>query len=419
MPIDQEELGQRLREAREASSMTQAQVAGELNVARSTVAEMEAGRRSVSGLELERLAYLFGKDLREFLSPRFDASDGLAVAFRAAPELARNDLARSLRDAVRLGRELSNLEALLGLGPPTLAGPLFPAEIPRNRLQARQQGEKAAQEERRRLDLGMAPVDDLAELLEGQGVRTAWIDLPDEVSGLTLRQREAGLFVVVNRRHPWIRRRFSWAHELAHVRLDADISGTVSRVDARDDLREIRANAFAATFLMPEAGVRQYVEELGKGEPSRSRTELFDGGEGGLAVEGRSAPGRQRLQMYDVVLVAHHFKVSRLAALYRLHNLKLLDRRELDDLLAQERAGLGRRTERLLGLERPDHQTLREEFRHRFLGLALDAYRLEHISRAKLVELAGLVGVEREPVEALLAEMGFHDEPVEARFPDP
>lgn len=406
--VSQEELGQRLRVARESAGLTQAGVAEHLSLSRPTVADIEAGRRSVSGLELDRLSYLFGRDIRDFLGPSFNAEDALSAMFRAAPELAQDDVAESLRKTVRIGRELSKLKEALGLFESGLSAPSFSAVVPRARWDAVQQGERAAVEERRRLDLGSAPIEDLAELLEAEGVSTVWIELPADISGLTLRLRDAGLFVIVNSRHHWLRRRFSWAHELAHVRLDPDLVSGVSRVGDREDLREVRANAFAAAFLLPEDGVRQYVEALGKGEPSRSRAQLYDEA-GALSVEGRSSPGSQRIQLYDVVLVAHHFKVSHKTALYRLLNLKLLKPGEFRELLASEEGGAGRRIRTLLGLPDPDHRSLRREFRHRFLGLSLEAYRRELITRGKLFELARLVEVTREEVLDLLEEAGLLD----------
>jgi len=58
MPISQQELGRRLRVAREACRMTQEAVARRLGVSRSTVAQMELGNRAVTSLELDRLAGL-------------------------------------------------------------------------------------------------------------------------------------------------------------------------------------------------------------------------------------------------------------------------------------------------------------------------------------------------------------------------
>lgn len=128
-----------------------------------------------------------------------------------------------------------------------------------------------------------------------------------------------------------LRRRFSLAHEYAHVVVDRDRAGLVSRASDRDDLIEVRANSFAASFLMPEEGVRQFVAGLGKGSPSRTYAEMFDEA-GSVDVEGRSEPGSQSVQLYDVVQLAHYFGVSRLAALYRLRNLRLVSAAEFEQL---------------------------------------------------------------------------------------
>ena len=54
MSMDQAELGRRLRQAREACGLTQDDVAQEMGLARATVAQIELGNRSVSGLELAK-----------------------------------------------------------------------------------------------------------------------------------------------------------------------------------------------------------------------------------------------------------------------------------------------------------------------------------------------------------------------------
>lgn len=411
MPITQEDLGRRIRSAREACRLTQSQVAEELGVSRPTVAQIEAGNRSVSGLELDRIAHLFGRDLREFVAGSFDDGDSLAALFRAQPEvLAQPAVAEALRDCVALGREITQLERLLGVE--AGAGPVaaYPLPAPANRWQAIEQGERLAEEERRRLGLGDTALPDLAELLEAQGIRTGAVDLPEDVSGLTLNDQKLGLFVVANRRHHVLRRRFSFAHEYAHVLADRDRFGLVSQASERDNLIEVRANAFAATFLMPEDGVRQFVAGLGKGKPSRGYADVFDGRES-LDAEGRTPPGSQELQLYDVALLAHHFAVSRLAALYRLRNLRLLSKTELDRLKGLDEAGRGRQVALHLGLSEPDHAEARDWFRHRILGLALEAYRREEISRGKLDELAARLHYEREQVQSLLEDAGLDDLP--------
>jgi Zn-dependent peptidase ImmA (M78 family) len=279
--------------------------------------------------------------------------------------------------------------------------PAYPLRVPRTKWEAIQQAERVAAEERRRLGLGDAPLPSVAELLEGQGVRTAKAALPDDVSGLTVADSDVGVLVVVNEAHAPSRQRFSLAHEYCHVLLDRDEKGTISRTSQRDTLPEVRANAFAAAFLMPPMGVIGFLQGLAKGKPSRLKAEVFDEEEV-LVAQARPAPGTQDIQLYDVVLLAHHFGVSRISALFRLKSLKLLDEPEFADLQSQEQAGRGRQIAQMLGLAEPQEDG--DGIRARIVALALEAYRREEITRRKLEELAGLAGLDAAAVEALLGE---------------
>lgn len=388
--------------------MTQDEAARHLGVSRPTFVQIEAGNRSVSSLELSKLGYLFGRDIREFVSDaEFVEKDALAALFRAQSDVASQpQVLQKLRDCMALGHELTNLERLVGIDRDVAAVASYPMPSPRNRWEAIQQGQRLAEEERRRLGLGNGPLPDLAELLESLGVRTGLVDLPDDVSGLTLSDSKIGLFVVTNGAHHYLRRRFSLGHEYAHVVADRDRFGLISRASERDDMIEVRANAFAANFLMPEDGIRQFVSGLGKGKPSRAFAEVFDEA-GSLDVEGRSDPGTQALQLYDVVRLAHHFGVSRLSALFRLRNLRLLTETEFEQLKALDERGKGKQLAELLGLPEPDHAEMRSEFKHRFLGLALEAFRRDEISHGKLRELVAMADVPPDDVDRLIEDAGL------------
>ncbi len=208
MPITQEELGRRIRSAREACGLTQEQVAADLGVSRPTVGQIEAGNRAVSSLELDQLAQLFGRDIREFVAKDFGEADPLAALFRAQPEvLAEPAVAEALRDCVALGREITSLERLIGIDGGSAATASYDLSPAKTRWEAIQQGERLATEERRRLGLGDGAIPDLTELLETQGIRTGVLDLPPDVSGLTLNDPKVGLFVVANRVQHVVRRR--------------------------------------------------------------------------------------------------------------------------------------------------------------------------------------------------------------------
>ncbi len=407
--LTQIELGARIRAARETSRLTQDAVARHLGLSRTAVVQLEAGHRSVSSLELGSLAYLFGRDIRELLAPSFHDEDPLGALFRAQPDVGQHpSVMKTLRACIALGRELTELESLVGIDRRATATAGYAMAAPRARWEAIGQGERLADEERRRLGIGSGPLPDLVEVLESQGVRTGLVNLPEDISGITLSEGQGGLFVVANRAHHHLRRRFSFAHEYAHVVVDRDRFGLVSRSSQRDDLIEVRANAFAASFLLPDDGLRLFIAGLGKGKANRASAEVFDEA-GSLDVPrgGRSAPGSQTLQLYDVLQLAHHFGVSRLSALFRLRNLRLISEADFDHLKALDDAGKGKQLADMLGLPSPRHGEERNEFRHRFLGLALEAYRRQEISHSKLSELAAMLGLAAPKLGQLLDEAGL------------
>jgi len=408
MPINREELGRRLKEAREACGLTQEDVGKRFGLSRSTIAQMELGNREVTSLELDRLAYLYGKDILHFLSEGVPQGDVMTVLFRAHPELRQDEpFLDSLRPTLAVGRELSNLEHLLEVEREVSVPTVYPLKAPKTRWEAIQQGTAVAAEERRRLDLGDDPIRDIAQVLEGAGVRTGEVPFPDDISGLTVEGPDVGILVAVNNAHPRIRQRFSFAHEYSHVLLDRE-RPTVSRASERDNLREVRANAFAAAFLMPEEGVRRHVSGLGKGRQSRATAYVYDEEEA-IRGERRTPAGTQDLQIYDLVQIAHDFGVSEIAALYRIRNMRpsLVTDAEFERLMQIVEAGRSKEIRAGLGLPDPEEYWRRREFRHRFLGLALEAYRRERISRSKLMELARLVDVSPEAMERLIEESGI------------
>ena len=409
MPLTREELGQRIRSARESCGLTQEQLGETVELSRVAINQIEAGSRSVSSIELDRIAHAVGRDIKAFFADAFVEQDALTALFRTEAQLAEQaELGPALQECLALGREMTNLERLLEIDRAQLRAATYELPAPKSRWDAIQQGQRIATDERQRLGLGISPAGDLIELFETQGVRIGLVTLTDNISGLTLWDDKIGIFVVINRDHSPVRRRFSLAHEYAHVLVDRDRSGAISRSENRTELLEVRANAFAAEFLMPSEGVVQFVHALGKGSASRAQVAVFDESDV-VQVEQRATPGSQDIQLYDVTLLAHHFGVSRISALYRLKNLRLIDERELQRLKTEEDDGAGKAIADFLAADDPvEEPGMRDEFRRRFLGLALEANRREEITQSKLTELAAMVGMKRQDVERVLSSVGLN-----------
>ena len=386
-------LGRRLRAAREARGLSQRAVAEALGVPRTAVTQVEAGNRSVSTLELTKLAECYRRSISHFFEQAVeDEGEGVLIALhRTVPGLEQSGGVREQVDrCVALCREGVVLEKLLGQAP-RIGPPVYDMRAPRTVGEAVTQAEQLAEEERRRLNIGNAPLSDVSELIGSQGIWASGLELPDHMSGLFLRHPSIGLSILVNASHPRGRKRFSYAHEYAHALLDREGTVSVSSIGNSADLVEKRANAFAAAFLMPRSGVSEVLRSLDKGLPSRHEQTIFDAATGGcIETEFRPPVGSQKITYKDVALVAHHFGVSYQAALYRLKSLKHVSQRDSDGLL--EREGFGREYLKLLGmldeLEEPEQRRYWDrELRSEIAHLAIEAYRREEISRGRLLEL--------------------------------
>ena len=244
--------------------------------------------------------------------------------------------------------------------------------------------------------------------MERQGVCAVAAPMPAEVSGLTLVDDAAGTVVAVNGRHGFNRQRFSLAHEYAHVLFDRERQACLSRRDDQESLMEVRANSFAAAFLLPADGVRRFVGYLAKGQASRTRRQVSDGRDVHSA-ERRLPAGSQGLRLHDVAMLAHHFGVSRVAALYHLNSLGIVTEPQRA-VLAERNAGQGKRIANLLGLRNPGVARRRVP-RKRLVTLGIEALEREIISYSKLRELAGLVGVSEDDLEELVVAAGIDPRP--------
>ncbi|MFM9971261.1 MAG: helix-turn-helix domain-containing protein, partial [Burkholderiales bacterium] len=323
MAIDATEIAKRLRQARDEAGINQQQAADAIGVHRTSISQLEAGNRAVSTLELTRLAILYGQPVTWFLSENStDEEDVIVALHRAVPGLedapeSKQQISRS----VALCREGVSLERVLGhaprKGPPTYSEPL-----PSSAWDAIAQGQRIAEEERRRLDLGARPINDLVSLIAEQGIWACGADLPDKMSGLFLHHASIGLVILVNDSHARARRRFSYAHEYAHALLDRNRPVTVTSADNAAELIEKRANAYAAAFLLPREGVIEVLSALDKGQPSRTDETVFDAATGGhFDAQSRQAARSQRITYQDAATLAHRFGVSYQAAVYRLLSL--------------------------------------------------------------------------------------------------
>lgn len=384
-------IGRRIREARERRGINQQTVADALSIPRTAVTNIEAGTRNVSTLELTKLGALFNLPPAAFFDGS-EVSDLAVIRARALSEATNSpEFGRAIDRMIDLCREGAELRRLLDQENPASL-PNYARRV-MNAGDAIRQGEGCAREERRRLGLGNAPIGNLSALVGGRGV---WVaseakEFPANISGLFLNHPAIGMAILINGAHDPVRRRFSYAHEYGHALFDRQDELRLTKDRNSTELVEKRANAFAAGFLMPAAGVLDQLRLLGKGQPSRRAQVVYSvATDSNDEAETRPRTGSQVVTFQDVAVLARHFGVSYDAMVWRLRNLDQLDKPATSALLDQKEEG--RRYLKMLRL--PDlfewaatSEEPEQELRSQLVRLAIEAYRREEISQGRLREI--------------------------------
>lgn len=159
MSIDPAILGKRLKNARTNCRTTQDDAAKELGIPRTALVNIESGQRSVSTLEVSKLARLYRRSVGELLSDSADSDEDIFVVLhRIDQDFAEDPVVKEkVSQHVAICREGNGLRELLGIsdedGPPEYNLP-----APQSTMDAVEQGNRVAAQERCRLSLGTNPL---------------------------------------------------------------------------------------------------------------------------------------------------------------------------------------------------------------------------------------------------------------------
>ncbi len=160
---------------------------------------------------------------------------------------------------------------------------------------------------RQQMRLGFEAVANIFHLIEEFGLpvvrRNMEEDGPDGIYA-----NNGGIAVaVINTSRPRNRQRFTAAHELGHHVFAASKGLQVDEnIFQQKGLKEQKANAFAAHFLMPENGMRSFL--------SKDRRKLH-------------------INPQDIVHLGHHFGASHEAIIYQMHNIGIINASERSKFL--------------------------------------------------------------------------------------
>ncbi len=287
------DIGERLRIAREAAKIRQADAAAVIGAVRTTLVAIEQGQRKVRISELQQLARAYNTSVNALLRQEAVHVD-LEPRFRRLSESSNGAADAAVQLMSDLAKAEVELEHLLGVRRVRN----YPAERPILRGDVRAQAEQDAAELRQRLGLGISPVPDIITLLELElGVRVYVRRFDGKISGLFAYDGALGPCMLLNANHPRERRTQTAAHETGHMVATRSEPEILHYNEPENSREERYANAFGRAFLTPARAVMQKFQEV--------------------------TAGSDRLSRRHVIVLAHFFGVSREAMVRRLEELSL------------------------------------------------------------------------------------------------
>ena len=289
-----EEIGRRLRIARDNAGIRQDEAAVAIETSRPTLVAIEKGVRRVRMHELQILANRYGVSVNALLRREAIHTD-LIPRFRKIRETEDEHILEAIRLLNDLAKAETEIENLLGIK----RRREYPPERSIGAGDVVRQADKDAQELRDFLGMGSGPINDIFSLIElDLGIRLYQRRLPSKIAGLFSYDPIIGACILLNANHPIERRAQSAAHELGHfigTRQVPEVLEENSRFQSRE---EKYANAFGYAFLTPAKSFENSFRQL--------------------------TAGAERLTRRHIILLAHQHHISREACGRRLEELDLV-----------------------------------------------------------------------------------------------
>lgn len=379
--LSPQEIGRRLRLARENSGARQDEAAKIIGMSRPTLIAIEQGVRRVRIQELQMLAKHYGVSVNALLRREAVHTD-LIPRFRKLRETEDGHALEAIHVCNDLIKAEIEIENVLGIK----RRRNYPAERGINEGDVLKLAEKHAQDLRDWLGIGSGPIADIFSIIElDLGIRLFQRRLSSgsKVAGLFTYDDDVGACILLNANHPWARRVQSAAHEVGHfygTRRIPEVLEDDEQFLSRD---ERYANAFGRAFLTPAQSFSESFNQLKE-------------------ITGKTT---RRL----VILLAHQYNISRQACVMRLEELGLAKKGtwewfEANGGIKDEHARevLGASADRA-DLAKSDAERL---VSHRMSLMAHAAWKRELMSEGQLAEL---LKVSRVEVRGIIDQIELED----------
>jgi Zn-dependent peptidase ImmA (M78 family)/transcriptional regulator with XRE-family HTH domain len=342
-------LGLRVKEARKRLGMSQQELGELLEVEHAQIiSQIESGERQIKAWELARLSAILHTSVTDLLKE--ETLPEPVVLWREQPD---KNYQKIETEFVQQSRNYDLVEKLSGV---RSKSQLRPADIPGEKLDYREAAE-LANEAAKALNLGRVPATSLTKVLEEDfGVK---IFYRENLAGSAASAvGDFGQSILMNSSEaPW-RRNYNFAHELFHLLTwNAMPPDRLRKEQNLKEKFEKLANYFASCLLLPaECVLTAFQAKLNE----------------------------KKISFADLIEIAREFDVSTEALLWRLVNLRQIDREEVRKAQADLNFRMLDRTTMAERWSKP------EDLSDRYVRLCFLCFQKEQISRAKLAELLGI-----------------------------
>lgn len=329
-------LGIRLQQARKAAGLSLRALADPLGLSHAAIKKYEDGDVYPSSDILIKLAKALNVRVDFFFRP-------IKVSLENVKFRKRKKLSGKSEEAIKF-EVIGQIERRLELENLYPESPMqrfeVPADIPQE-MNSLQEVELAAEKLREHWKLGLAPIHDLIDALENQGIRVFVTDTDEEhFDGLSTVIDNQPI-IVISAKWPGDRQRFNLAHELGHYILSKRLSPDIDEEKA--------CNRFAGAFLFPRNAVLQ---AIGK--------------------------ERRAIEWQELLMLKEQFQLSMSAICYRLKDLEIIQQSYYEGLMIRFRQN---------GWYRKEPVEIPSEKAHTFTQMLFHALGEKYIGESKAAEL--------------------------------
>lgn len=327
----------RLKQARKIAGFSLRALADLVSLSHAAIKKYEDGDVYPSSDVLLKLAKVLNVRVDFFFRP-------IKVTLENVKFRKRKKLPSKSEEAIKF-EVISQIERRLELENLYPSSPVpnfkFPSDFPQ-KIHRMEELELIAEQLRNYWKLGSAPIHDLIDSFESQGVRVFIVDTDEEhFDGLSTLINDQPI-IVISAKWPGDRQRFNLAHELAHYILINRLSNQLDEEQA--------CNRFAGAFLFPREAVFQIV-------------------------------GKQRhaIEWQELILLKEQFQISMEAICYRLKDLEVIQEFYFKSLMIRYKQKGWHRKEP--GAEIPSEKA------HTFNQMLFHALGEKYIGESKAAEL--------------------------------